>query len=723
MTSPFAEIALQLWELGYSVVPLEYKSKAIKLPNWSRYCDEQVNRETLDYWLSMGDKNIGLALGKASGVIAVDFDYDVDDHHAKILDIIGDSIVKKRGAKGWTGFYQYGNQKSLKYSINNQSVVEILARGRQTVLPPSMHPEGMAYEWITTRTLLDTQPHELPCITPEQMLALDKLFKHHRDESVILAPVSREPLSQKDEIHEALTHLSSDDYDLWVQIGMALKDELGDAGYGLWDVWSSKSSKYQGAQFTYKKWQSFKFSGIHIETLFWHSLNAGYKPIYKPIDDDNKPLALILGDNDLQDTVIIEEAPEAAVEAVTVDSDALGLVGMIAKYIDDTAIYPMPELALAAALTLAGFIMGRKAKSEIGIHPNLYCLGVAASGSGKDHARKCVRKILMECGLDSHEIGVPKSGAAIVTNLYHNGGKGIMLIDEFGRFLEAISSPKSSSHEKEITTSMMEIYTSTDSYYSGAAYANHDGKMKSLKIAYPFLSMYPVTTKERLYETLTKKEALDGFLARFIVFEVKHYPSVGRRVQSYNVPPELAKAVRAWQEVELECNMVGDETPMVIPFDDKAREMFYAFQESMRLEYVKELEKDNGFHAVYARLAEQAVRFALAAHSGGDISASVMQWAIELALTKGRQMMDVIKNNITSSDREKRMNKLIETMKLIAKESHGKVKHSDLVARSRWLNGKEIAEMIQNLVEAGDIEKYTTDPSKAGRKGIYYEFL
>jgi hypothetical protein len=108
--SPFSSIALALWQRGYSIVPLEPGDKAIRMPGSQRYCKERVNRETLDMWLSWPDRNIGLALGPASGVIALDFDYDVDGRHAEIIRVIGDSPVKKRGAKGHTGFALIGFQ-------------------------------------------------------------------------------------------------------------------------------------------------------------------------------------------------------------------------------------------------------------------------------------------------------------------------------------------------------------------------------------------------------------------------------------------------------------------------------------------------------------------------------------------------------------------------------------------------------------------------------------
>jgi hypothetical protein len=91
------------------------RAKAIKPPGWQRYCRERANRETLDMWLDWPERNIGLALGPASGVIALDFDYDRDGRHAEILKIISDSPVKKRGAKGHTAHVQGGMVDSREF--------------------------------------------------------------------------------------------------------------------------------------------------------------------------------------------------------------------------------------------------------------------------------------------------------------------------------------------------------------------------------------------------------------------------------------------------------------------------------------------------------------------------------------------------------------------------------------------------------------------------------
>lgn len=76
---------------------------------------------------------------------------------------------------------------------------------------------------------------------------------------------------------EALRSLSPDDYELWIEIGLACMAGLGSAGYLVWDAWSSASPKYAGAADTAKRWKSFKPSKITLGTLFSRAEEAGWE--------------------------------------------------------------------------------------------------------------------------------------------------------------------------------------------------------------------------------------------------------------------------------------------------------------------------------------------------------------------------------------------------------------------------------------------------------------
>lgn len=81
-----------------------------------------------------------------------------------------------------------------------------------------------------------------------------------------------------DEISEALSCVSPDvARSDWVQIGMALKAELADAGFDLFDSWSQGSDKYK-AKDCKSAWRSIKASGgVGLGTLIKAAQDAGWK--------------------------------------------------------------------------------------------------------------------------------------------------------------------------------------------------------------------------------------------------------------------------------------------------------------------------------------------------------------------------------------------------------------------------------------------------------------
>ena len=58
------------------------------------------------------------------------------------------------------------------------------------------------------------------------------------------------------DLRSALMSMRADDYELWVRMGLALR-ELGDIGRGLWMEWSSQSEKFEPLSAA-RTWESFK---------------------------------------------------------------------------------------------------------------------------------------------------------------------------------------------------------------------------------------------------------------------------------------------------------------------------------------------------------------------------------------------------------------------------------------------------------------------------------
>lgn len=79
------------------------------------------------------------------------------------------------------------------------------------------------------------------------------------------------------EIETALEFISPDDRDTWWKMAMAIKSELGDDGFSIWDNWSRTGSDYdeRSARHT---WKSCKIGGgVTIASLVWEAQQLGFK--------------------------------------------------------------------------------------------------------------------------------------------------------------------------------------------------------------------------------------------------------------------------------------------------------------------------------------------------------------------------------------------------------------------------------------------------------------
>lgn len=82
-----------------------------------------------------------------------------------------------------------------------------------------------------------------------------------------------------DEIFSATNHLNpSCDRERWVKIGMAIKSELSEEGFQIWDRWSSQGSNYNESD-AISTWKSIKScGGVTIKTLFAMARQEGWRP-------------------------------------------------------------------------------------------------------------------------------------------------------------------------------------------------------------------------------------------------------------------------------------------------------------------------------------------------------------------------------------------------------------------------------------------------------------
>lgn len=91
-------------------------------------------------------------------------------------------------------------------------------------------------------------------------------------------------------IQSALSFIPADNRDTWLQMGMAIKSEIGDEGFSLWDEWSSTATNYS-APAAKSVWKSCRGHGITIGSLFHEAKSHGWRDDERHARPSNEYLA------------------------------------------------------------------------------------------------------------------------------------------------------------------------------------------------------------------------------------------------------------------------------------------------------------------------------------------------------------------------------------------------------------------------------------------------
>jgi len=161
--------------------------------------------------------------------------------------------------------------------------VEFRWSNLQSVLPPSVHPTTGQYHWVSGCAIDETEIAIAPTWVIEQMLIDPALPTPPLLESLTLSSSPHNNShKQWTDIDFALSYLNAltdnraDDYDEWLNVGMALHS-VDDSLLTEWDRWSQQSSKYKPGACE-KKWKSFSnHGGITLGTLAHMAKQDGWQ--------------------------------------------------------------------------------------------------------------------------------------------------------------------------------------------------------------------------------------------------------------------------------------------------------------------------------------------------------------------------------------------------------------------------------------------------------------
>lgn len=705
--SPFSVAGPRLVENGYSAIPLvpgdkipgvlqghEWKFRR----GWTKFCETAPTAFDLRLWQSWPNAGLGVACGR--GLIAVDIDRD--DLVKPVLAVLPAVTVAKKGQKGLTCFFR-GNTdliRSRSFKIDGFTVLDLIAHGKQTVLPPSIHPRtGAPYTWTTARNLADTPLNQLPEVPAnlvERIAGALTPFGYAEEKAFEFSGEVVEANSQATDFYRRLNETALANLDAWVpRLGLqrAIRQPNGWRAVPEWRP--SNSGKPLGRRSLNL---SFNRNGIvdfgdgektytainavmaahdlgewqFNQAVVWLGEALGYDFSPDPAIENlverafSKPVGETEPDTDSEPEFIPESAKKSVdprvqrMERLHELTHVPGLVGDLVNWIEASAPNPNRILAFSAALSLVGALAGRMYASPTDLRTNLYSVGLAPSGFGKDHARDCIKNLLTKAGLMRY-LGGSKimSGSAMRARVEQQPSI-LWMIDEFGGFVRMISD-KRSQHTFQIRDYMLEYFTSAATSFQGADYAGSNGTL----CYNPNVCLYGTSTPVDFWGACSSLAVADGFLARFLVFHVDgELPDDVRPSQSKSNPPE--QLIKSCQQ--LLTRRAGMGNLAGVTSDGSTAVEPYAVQWAgdgedewlgLRSHYRKISHRASAeLQPIWNRAAEHAQKLALILSIGIDpaapmISAETLQTAAEVVDLCIAGTIDEISGRIADNDRQR----------------------------------------------------------------------
>ena len=751
--SYMARFGARLVTNGYGILPIgpgtkkpgQFKRGAwVDYPEWNRHAERPTTEVEIATWSAWPDCGVGIVGG---AVAAVDIDIFEDAGLALRIeqlarDRLGDTQALRIG-KAPKRMLIY--RTTAPFRGIKRHPLEVLCLGQQ-FLAYATHPDtGAPYVW-PEEGLADLDITELPEITAEMARAfLDEAYAllpdGLRQRGLTTVSSTAEHLRSHSQIgtlpaiEAALAWLPNAelDYDSWMRVGMALKGALGGAGADAFADWSAQAAK-DDPQATVKAWISFKPDRIGAGTIYHLAMGQGWQPdsglrLDGSVDPEVAHPAAGLLSRLSSHSVETDDTPiNPSFTLVMPD----GLVGDLTNYMLNTARRPQPLLSLGASLCAIGALMGRQYRTESNLRSNLYVVGIADSGSGKNHAREIINETFFEAGL-SHYLGGNKiaSGAGLLTAL-HRQPAILFQIDEFGMFLAAAADRKRSPrHITEILDNMTELFTSAGGIFLGAEYANRDGANERRDINQPCLCVYGTTTPLHFWGALQGANVVDGSLARFLILPSdEDYPDENIAVGIRQAPQALIRDLQcvAAGGVLQKGNLIGKTadqnttvTPTIVPMTEESRARFKA----LSLELTGELRAAAGTActAILARIGENSLKLALIVAVGRDparpeIDLTAADWAIDFVRYFAQRTMAAVERHVADTEIEAHLKRLKEIIRNAGAKG---ITKSEITRASQWLKSRDRNEILETLIESGDIT--TGMRETGGRRAMVYRIV
>ena len=692
--------------------------------DWTRFAQRLPTEIELSHWEQWPEAGIGVVLGKQSGLVALDKDYDLPGGGNDALQaLIPFSPVAKKGEKGWTRFYRFNGERSCSFDVGGVRVLDVLSDGRQTVVPPTVHPTGLHYTWISEETLDSIHSVEgLPQLPDDFLEQVERVLAPYQTEQD--KKRQRKRVAPKADNGQINTDLS---------IQAEYFRDLNAAALAQLDAWAGKivpgAKPYQDGYRCIATWRNCKNPNVGIHPHGIRDWGGGYGmtpidlimyanglPFQKAAEalrdclslQEAEPLSMTVGGSapagqgSVAPTITAapvarppamrlpwEKMPEPPAPVILPPTtstepalavpryitDPPGVLRDIAQWITATAPKMQPELSLAAAIALAATCMQRIYRSNLANFTSLYVVMVAKSTEGKEHPQSCVERALTAAGLQDLIAGSGYTSAGAVFSALLRQPSHLAIVDEMGKLLK-LSRSKGNANSEAAIDKLVEAFGKLNGVMRPPIYstmtlnkAQASAMSASAMIHNPAISLLGATTPATFYGSLTDDLVQDGFLGRLLVIESSQPRQLARFVDQTD-PPE--RVVKWCQQVHAPAGREGNlaelsmaEMPantVAMHIHDECQDLMRAFESE--LNRLKDQYESEGLDVLLGRTFEKALRLAMIAAKATDVQTTQvrlahLEWAISYVRHYDTALVQAVRNNYSTSAVDKDIKRMV----------------------------------------------------------------
>ena len=724
---------------GLSVLPAKRERKCPAIGSWKTYQDRLPSQMEVETWFANAHDALCLVCGKVSGNLEImDFDHKGElfpAWKAKVApELFGRLVIEQTPSGGYHAAYRSASPicGSIKLAQGKReddkvtTLIETRGEGGIFLCDPS---DGYK--------LIQNDFTQIPAITDEEredlLSAAYELNEHTPEMQSSTVPVGTS---------DDFAIRPGDDYNtrgdfrpLLLKYGWT---PMHKAGQNEYFRRPGKQSGGQSASFNGEVFYVFSsnaapfepgaYSPFNAYTILEHNgdfsaaanalLEQGFgKTAEQPPVDIS---GLVPGKTKTEKKEVLFPDPGSFPEVLF---EIPGFIGEYMKLSLGTAPYPNKILSLGGGLAFLSLMVGRIYKDRRGLHPNLYWISLADSGTGKEHARQVNKFLAFKAGM-SEFIGDNFASGEGLEDAMYGTKKKLYMLDEMDTLFNSLK--QKDSRAEIIMQRLLTFYSSANSFYTMRAKARKDNDTFGGSIVNPFLVLYGTALPKYFYGALEERVLENGLIPRTLIADAGTRGKYGEP-KDFFLSPEMAEMLKVLKGKADEGGNLVVENPNLryISETKEAGKMLDEDREYCdgRVAFFGE-KKQMAAQVLWARSHEKVCKLAqLYAVSENvydpKITATAVAWARALVTYLTKRMLFMADSYSYVDDFDQGCKKVLT----VIRENGGMCLHS-VLSRAMRRPADMLKKLIATLVERETIaEAVVTKTETIGRPGKYYKLL